>query len=95
MPSAPKDPNEPRWGTYEEKTREVDVVLKGASTKRKVAKVTFEILKIYGVTQADLDKERQENIALGIESASAIEVESNDPKMKKVKIEKTNEPKDK
>lgn len=54
--SAPKDPNEPRWGTYVENTREVDAVLNSAATKRKVAKVTSEILRIHGVSQEDLDK---------------------------------------
>lgn len=48
--STPKDPNEPRWGTYEEKTREVDAILNSATTKRKVVKVTSDILRIHGVT---------------------------------------------
>lgn len=86
--SSPKDPNEPRWGTYEEKTREVDAKLKSTATKRKVAKVTSKILRIHGVSQADLDKARDEKIALELKSANASKVESHDPKMKKIKIEK-------
>lgn len=69
--------------------------MNSAATKRKVAKVTSEILKIHGVTQADLDKARQEKIALGIESASAVEAKTNDPKLKKVKVEKFDDPKGK
>lgn len=45
--SAPKNLNEPRWGTYEEKTREIDAVLNSATTKRKASKITFEILRIH------------------------------------------------
>lgn len=88
--SAPKDPNEPRWGTYEEKTREVDSVLCSAAIKRKESKITSNILKIHGVTQEDLDKAREAKIAMQLESTPSFEMKSektDDPKEKKKKIE--------
>lgn len=60
----PKDPNELRWGTYEEKTRQVDSVLYSVVTKRKASKITSNILKIHGVTQEDLDKAREAKISM-------------------------------
>lgn len=82
----PKDPNEPRWGTYEENTRQVDFILYSAETKRKASKITSDILKIHGVTQEDLDKPREDKIAIQLENAPSFEVkmeESDDLKEKK------------
>ena len=87
--SVPKDPNEPRWGTYEEKTREVNAVLNSAATKRKATKITSEILKIHGVTQEDLDKAKEAKITMQIESASSVEAKTekiDDTKTKKIKF---------
>lgn len=95
----PKDPNEPRWGTYEEKTRQVDAVLNNTTTKRKASKITSEVLKIHGVTQDDLDKEREAKIAMQLLESTPSSKEkiekTDDPKEKKVKIEKIDDPKEK